>query len=494
MASPSFEPSVVWEDRQWFWWERTLYGLITGEGVGRARRIGTCLVIGSLLLTVGLFVVLPLLPIILWLTSRDPLPPTGPLKVGVIDIQHSFSLTLPEPEPAELVKTPDSSPSKNTAKTTAKKNQVEHVAYRMRVFYPASPSTPSSTTRTPWLPRDKEYGRAHLTFMGLPRAFGWFCGWFLQCINMPRALLHGAKPHTGLGQLPLVIFSHGLGGTIGTYSTLCSEVASIGAVVVSIEHKDGTAVFTTTSDGHSVPYAAPASVGKDSHDYRWRHLQVTRRVAELSALLDGFQGALVGTSLGGGAVQIDTKRVSLIGHSFGGATVLEMAGHCAMKDRVKAVAALDPWMMPMSPEAYEGLAAPTLMLLTQSMMYPKNAQDIRRCLRGVANKGSAALFLEAKSSRHQDQSDIPHVLYLPCLLFCMLGGFSPQRALQTHSQALIGFFLASGAIKNTAEDVGLHASAAKCRALKMLKGEPIECDAEGDLIVHGGFAPSKWMC
>ena len=230
MACPSFEPSVVWEDRQWFWWERTLYGytwhldhavssmtklpvhrLITGERVSRAQRIGTCFVIGSLLLTVGLFIVLPLLPIILWLTSRDPLPPTGPLKVGVMDIQHSFLLT-PEPEPMELPEPSDPSPSKNANKTTDKTNQLKNVAYRMRIFYPASPSAPSTTTRTPWLPRDKEYGRAHLTFM-------------VQCTALTHPYLNvcnSRTPNNMPGPLPSPLPSPGPNMTLdrGLISTL----------------------------------------------------------------------------------------------------------------------------------------------------------------------------------------------------------------------------------------------------------------------------------
>lgn len=46
-------------------------------------------------------------------------------------------------------------------------------------------------------------------------------------------------------QWPLVLFSHGLGGSRTAYSQLCTEMAAAGKVVLAIEHRDGTAPACT---------------------------------------------------------------------------------------------------------------------------------------------------------------------------------------------------------------------------------------------------------
>lgn len=55
------------------------------------------------------------------------------------------------------------------------------------------------------------------------------------------------------------MFSHGLLGGIEMYSQICVEMASYGAVVISLEHEDKSAARARDADGNIIPYETRTS-------------------------------------------------------------------------------------------------------------------------------------------------------------------------------------------------------------------------------------------
>lgn len=50
----------------------------------------------------------------------------------------------------------------------------------------------------------------------------------------------GLRLETGMGRLPMVVFTHGMAGMSQSYSHYLGSIASHGYVVAAVEHRDGS--------------------------------------------------------------------------------------------------------------------------------------------------------------------------------------------------------------------------------------------------------------
>lgn len=127
-----------------------------------------------------------------------------------------------------------------------------------------------------------------------------------QMLGPPgRPLLDGgqAAPDAALSptpvKFPLIVLSHGTGGTAGNLAWLGTALASRGFVAAAVNHPGNNAV-----DGYTVQGFA----------LWWE------RAHDLSAVIDGM---LVDAVFGS---RIDRERIGAAGHSLGGYTVIAIAG------------------------------------------------------------------------------------------------------------------------------------------------------------------------
>lgn len=183
----------------------------------------------------------------------------------------------------------------------------------------------------------------------------------------------GASEHP---VFPLIMFSHGLGGTRTMYSSVCGEFASFGLVCCAVEHRDGSGPRTyvnhmdgTVEDGDLDHSPQAREKGYDVIDYlfsEWnkydtapnsekgvdaelRSAQLGLRMAEINEAYEVMREIVSGNgqsvadrnmrrkgfkgSSSHGLEDVDWSRwkdrvrldyVTAAGHSFGAATVTEM--------------------------------------------------------------------------------------------------------------------------------------------------------------------------
>jgi dienelactone hydrolase len=131
---------------------------------------------------------------------------------------------------------------------------------------------------------------------------------------------------------PLVVFVHGSGGNRRSAAYACSHLASHGYLVAAMDHSEVVAAdLAPAPDENAGQRAARVDA------------IIASRVPDVRFLLDVMLNASAGGSAGGSAGQdavgIDADRIGLVGHSFGGWTVLAVPEQDA---RIGAVVALGP--------------------------------------------------------------------------------------------------------------------------------------------------------
>ncbi len=143
-------------------------------------------------------------------------------------------------------------------------------------------------------------------------------------------------------QLPVIVFSHGLGGYPEAYTFLAAELASRGFIVICPEHHDGTAAYAQVAwEKHGLSYTPLTQEEADdtrlSHSRRCQ--QLTQRAAEVGVILEllsEFRSAREKVKSGKSLKQLpadlqlfrdilagaaDFDNVFLAGHSMGAATM-----------------------------------------------------------------------------------------------------------------------------------------------------------------------------
>lgn len=125
----------------------------------------------------------------------------------------------------------------------------------------------------------------------------------------------GAAVSNARATWPVVIFSPGYGAPRAFYTSLVSDLASRGCVVIALDHPYESAV-TELADGS---IAAPIEhfLPGDPDRIRYMETRIAPRVGDVRFVLDRIED---GRDLGPLAGRLDARRVAAIGHSFGGAT------------------------------------------------------------------------------------------------------------------------------------------------------------------------------
>ena len=293
---------------------------------------------------------------------------------------------------------------------------------------------------------------------------------------------------------PFIMFSHGLGGSRTAYSSLCGEFAGLGFVVCAVEHRDGTVPRTFinhTKEGlgsrkereatglidhlederrHSwdvqdfiFPKQNPQDTSPSNEkgvDHELRSAQIRMRIAEIEeayAIIQKINGGAglaiaaqnlrnaggIGASTRGLSGvdweawkgRIHTSEATMVGHSFGAATTIELLRQDERFPWVSQGIMYDIWGMVLKPtesQPHNLISKPLLGINSEAFMYwPDNFDAARFVCEEARSQGSPAWLMTVRGTVHISQSDFP-LLYPHIASTVLNQTMDPRRAIDVN--------------------------------------------------------------
>jgi predicted dienelactone hydrolase len=250
-------------------------------------------------------------------------------------------------------------------------------------------------------------------------------------------------------RFPILLFCPSWTGRRNQNTLQAEALASHGFVVVGIDHPYGSEL-TVFPDGRRVPSTVGEMFDFSSDSSLERSLlhttaQLATRAADARFVLDELErldqhdpgGILTG--------RLDTRRVGIFGHSFGGSVAVEV---CRQDPRFKAAANLDGYLLGetlSSPlqrptlHMYEDVPAPTRDELSRNPTLAGQYRLFARQLAHLENPaGESASQLVLEGASHMNYCDSG--LYSPLRRISRSGRIDPSRAATVINHTLLAFF------------------------------------------------------
>uniref|UniRef100_A0A8C4S7F3 Platelet-activating factor acetylhydrolase n=1 Tax=Erpetoichthys calabaricus TaxID=27687 RepID=A0A8C4S7F3_ERPCA len=304
----------------------------------------------------------------------------------------------------------------------------------LRIYYPCETSV--SHEQPAWIP-SKEYFSGLADFMKIGRTLGyWSIDYLFGSYKIPAEW--NAPFKTG-NKYPLIIFSHGLGAfrdesASATYYYKEKTTKNKQVVVPNSSH------VSADLEANWLYYR---SLKQGELEFPLRNNQVQQRANEcikaLHLLTDINKGSIVlnalklhfdWTKLKG---SIDICRTAIMGHSFGGATVIQSLS----KEPVfKCGIALDSWMLPLDDDVYSKVNQPILFINSEKFQWVGNILKMKK----LDSERIDRKMITIKGTVHQS---FPDFTFLTGnwigKLFKLKGDIDPITAMNLCNRASLAF-------------------------------------------------------
>ncbi|RXM27974.1 Platelet-activating factor acetylhydrolase [Acipenser ruthenus] len=242
------------------------------------------------------------------------------------------------------------------------------------------------------------------------------------------------------------------------YSAVCIEIASQGFIVAAVEHRDESASATfyykdqSTEQQHQVS-STPEHLQEEWLYYRTlkpgepefplRNQQVQQRANECIGALNLLTDINAGQSVNNVLNlhfdwsklrdSMDLCRTAIMGHSFGGATVIQSL---CRETKFKCGVALDSWMLPLDDEVYARVTQPILFINSEKFQWLANIMKMKKLDANTIQRK----MITIKGTVHQSFPDFTFLTgTLIGKIFKLKGEIDPNIAIDLCNKASLAF-------------------------------------------------------
>lgn len=236
-----------------------------------------------------------------------------------------------------------------------------------------------------------------------------------------------------LAEYPVVVLSHGWSGLRSLHIDIAEELASLGYIVVTIEHTYGS-VATVISD-EDIRYLNPDALPSretNSDFMEYANNLVTTYAGDITLTLNELEKMNDGSVASRFLEKLDLTNIGLIGHSTGGGADVLVA---LSDNRIKAVIGMDAWVEPIAETDIEkGLDMPALFLRSEAWETGDNNIN----LYGVVEESDSALIYQIDGTIHYDFSMV--YMFSPISKYLGITGEVPKEQMVSILKRMITSF------------------------------------------------------
>ncbi|OMD53928.1 acetylhydrolase [Paenibacillus odorifer] len=257
----------------------------------------------------------------------------------------------------------------------------------VRIWYPASKD--AKGTRAPYVPDSKIYAEGHQQLLGLPQVF------FTSLGEVRTHAIEHAALSDAEAMYPVIIFSHGSRGFEGQNMFQIEQLVSKGYIVAGINHTYSS-MASIFSDGRVALFQDKTGSGIEPFEKTDKLNEVW--VNDVRFVLDQLEQLAATDPDQRFTGRMDMGRVGMLGHSFGGATTVQML---LSDPRVQAGINMDGALYGKRRIPTAGISKPFLMISADSSIAASSGalSDDQLAAMGL-NRGEVERYFKEVNARY----------------------------------------------------------------------------------------------